>query len=374
MEQNEFIEKVNTIELKSKNIVRELISKPIVLLPAGYFSKLSIMYLKMWDIEVDYVADNSPNDSRWGRKIWKYSGRDYSVESVADILNTYGDKVNYIITSRPNRRAIQKQLVDGGVDEKSIFYMPARLGDLVPKNSFMRRCVIENDFDRIKYASEQLEDDDSRNQFWELLSIFYANAPVWIEKPSSEEYFQTPYLKFEDDEVFVDAGMFDGNTSLRFTEVCPNFKAIYGIEANPFNLETIYKNLSGIDNVTILNNALCNTDIMLGFSQEGKGPEGARIVDGGEISVKGLRGDDLDIQPTFIKFDIEGAEYDALLGFRKTIEKYKPNMAISVYHSLEDHWRIILLVKEICPDYKLYLEHHYGYEDLYGTILYATVE
>ena len=51
MEQNEFIEKVNTIELKSKNIVRELISKPIVLLPAGYFSKLSIMYLKMWDID-----------------------------------------------------------------------------------------------------------------------------------------------------------------------------------------------------------------------------------------------------------------------------------------------------------------------------------
>ena len=62
------------------------------------------------------------------------------------------------------------------------------------------------------------------------------------------------------------------------------------------------------------------------------------------------------------------------IGFMETIKRYKPKMAISVYHSLEDHWRLIELIKSITPDYQLYLRHHYGYEDLYGTILYAIMK
>ncbi|NHL29206.1 FkbM family methyltransferase, partial [Clostridium botulinum] len=31
--------------------------------------------------------------------------------------------------------------------------------------------------------------------------------------------------------------------------------------------------------------------------------------------------------PTFIKMDIEGAEYEALLGTKSMIEKWKPNLA-----------------------------------------------
>lgn len=93
-----------------------------------------------------------------------------------------------------------------------------------------------------------------------------------------------------------------------------------------------------------------------------------------EYQQENKRGDSLNIAPTFIKLDVEGAEYDALMGFQHTIRRYRPKMAVSVYHSLEDHWRLIQTVKDICPDYCLYLKHHYGYEDLYGTILYAEVK
>jgi len=45
----------------------------------------------------------------------------------------------------------------------------------------------------------------------------------------------------------------------------------------------------------------------------------------------------------FIKMDIEGAEMDALLGAKNLLSKYKPKLAIAVYHEYEN----ALLCKEI---------------------------
>ena len=61
---------------------------------------------------------------------------------------------------------------------------------------------------------------------------------------------------------------------------------------------------------------------------------------------------------TFIKADIESYEYKMLLGAAKTIRKYKPCLAICIYHNAVDFYSIPLLVKELCPDYKLIIRHH----------------
>ena len=52
--------------------------------------------------------------------------------------------------------------------------------------------------------------------------------------------------------------------------------------------------------------------------------------------------------------DIEGAEKAALEGAEKTIKKYKPKLAISVYHNPEDIFEIPLLLKEYVSEYKLH--------------------
>ena len=43
--------------------------------------------------------------------------------------------------------------------------------------------------------------------------------------------------------------------------------------------------------------------------------------------------------------DIEGYEISALLGAEYTIKKYKPTLAISIYHKPDDLWKIPLMVK-----------------------------
>jgi FkbM family methyltransferase len=71
----------------------------------------------------------------------------------------------------------------------------------------------------------------------------------------------------------------------------------------------------------------------------------------------------------FIKMDIEGAELSALKGAIRTLKKYKPKLAISIYHNLDHFKSIPEFIKTISPEYRLYLGHYTNYTE--ETILYA---
>ena len=60
----------------------------------------------------------------------------------------------------------------------------------------------------------------------------------------------------------------------------------------------------------------------------------------------------------YIKLDIEGAELDMLQGAAKTIARWKPKMAVSAYHKLEDLWTLALYIKSIRPDYEFQFRHY----------------
>ncbi|HYL37311.1 MAG TPA: FkbM family methyltransferase [Bryobacteraceae bacterium] len=53
----------------------------------------------------------------------------------------------------------------------------------------------------------------------------------------------------------------------------------------------------------------------------------------------------------FIKMDIEGAEQKAVVGARNTIAKFRPRMALCIYHVQGDETMVPRLVREARPDY-----------------------
>jgi hypothetical protein len=67
--------------------------------------------------------------------------------------------------------------------------------------------------------------------------------------------------------------------------------------------------------------------------------------------------------------DIEGAEHDALVGARPAIERDAPILAVCVYHSQNDLWRLPLLMKAMVPGYRMFLRCHEG--DGWQTVAYA---
>ena len=73
--------------------------------------------------------------------------------------------------------------------------------------------------------------------------------------------------------------------------------------------------------------------------------------------------------PNLIKMDIEGAEPDALLGAKKTIETSRPGLAISLYHHPAHLWQIPLLVASWQLDYTFFIRAH-GH-NTFDLVMYA---
>lgn len=76
---------------------------------------------------------------------------------------------------------------------------------------------------------------------------------------------------------------------------------------------------------------------------------------------------------TFIKMDIEGAELKALEGAADTIRRWKPLLAISLYHKPEDLLTIPQYIRSLNAEYTFYLRGHHP-ELAIELVLYAVSE
>jgi FkbM family methyltransferase len=74
----------------------------------------------------------------------------------------------------------------------------------------------------------------------------------------------------------------------------------------------------------------------------------------------------------FIKMDIEGAEPAALKGAIETIKKFKPKLAIPIYHSMDDFVSIPNWITGLNLGYKLYMNHYTIHSE--ETVIFAKVE
>lgn len=65
------------------------------------------------------------------------------------------------------------------------------------------------------------------------------------------------------------------------------------------------------------------------------------------------------VQPTYIKMDLEGAETYAIQGLEHTISTLKPKLAVCLYHIKEDMWRLPKQILALNPDYVFYCTKSY---------------
>jgi len=174
----------------------------------------------------------------------------------------------------------------------------------------------------------------------------------------------------------VDAGACFGDTALAFAASVGKKGNVYAFEIDPSNLEIAAHNLALNPQISS-RISLCEEalgDIEAKRYLHGSGP-GAQVLDrpGGQpVSMTTLDSfvDRAGIkQVDFIKMDIEGAEFGALQGAASTLARFKPRLAISLYHRADDLLRIPLWLSGLDLGYEFFLEHYtIHYEE---TILYA---
>ncbi len=186
-------------------------------------------------------------------------------------------------------------------------------------------------------------------------------------------YFIPEMNKANENEIFVDGGAYDGKTSLDFASWAENkYKKVFLFEPDEERVGAVKDNIKPLRNAELFPLGLWSEKTELEFDIIEGGS--SRIVsDLGKVKVKVDSIDNIcgDEAVTFIKLDIEGAELQALKGAEKTIKQHKPKLAICLYHKNEDIFEIPLYIKQLVPEYKIYIRHHSG--SRLDTVLYAVV-
>lgn len=180
---------------------------------------------------------------------------------------------------------------------------------------------------------------------------------------NSNQYFDvfTP----SDSEIFLDVGGYDGQSSVKFCEWCGNkrYKEIHIMEPEADNYEMCRATINKykMKNVFLHKMGAYNETRELSFASGIGACSGVEMRSGGkESTVAVVKIDEMleGKKCTFIKMDIEGAEVNALFGAVETIKKYKPKLAICIYHRFSDFLIIPNILLSLVPEYRFYLRHY----------------
>ncbi len=209
---------------------------------------------------------------------------------------------------------------------------------------------------------------DNRDLPWLYHEIF----DEFTKNPSSYDHI---YMKIDDASWIIDAGCSEGYFTLFAFEKNNNAKVV-ALEplsemqealSKTFESETksnrffLEKKALGTNNNTIQfifnPEHLCDSSI----NHTTKNIENSNVYDVEVTTLDKLSENHNLFENGIIKMDIEGAEMDALRGGVELMKKYKPRLAVAVYHDYENAIKCRDIILEANPSYKVEFRGMYGY-------------
>jgi FkbM family methyltransferase len=206
----------------------------------------------------------------------------------------------------------------------------------------------------------------------------FDDTPLPPPDHRDEEYVPSDIPAFGERRVFrnfVDAGAYDGDTldllvnrggletALSFEPDAKNFAALRA------RIGVLRARAPGTQ-FEAFPYGLWKEDALLSFN--GEQGEGSALVGGCAQKVRCVALDEIlppGFEPTLVKMDIEGAEPEALRGARRTITRFRPHLALCVYHKPDHLWSLLMELASWSCRYAFYLRS-FGFCG-FDTVLFA---
>jgi len=174
-------------------------------------------------------------------------------------------------------------------------------------------------------------------------------------------------IKARPGDTVLDCGGCWGDTALYFASLVGDEGKVFTFEFIPSNLKIMKKNFELnshlYERITIVNRPVWSaSNELVSFIDQGPASIVSKDTNGAGMTVNTINIDDLVEENKldavdFIKMDIEGAEMNALKGAIETIRKFRPTLAISVYHQVSDFHEVALFIKSQFDNYLFTIKH-----------------
>lgn len=228
----------------------------------------------------------------------------------------------------------------------------------------LRIKTLQEHVDDFEWLYEKLEDYLSKRTLIAILANWIYLDFDYMAKVKSifKDYWEPDIFPTNKDDVLVDLGAYTGDSIVSYVNFYgSNYKRIYAYEITPSTCEELVDTVSKYHDVIPRQKGVGSENSIMYIEDNKVSSSANRLNETGKVPVEIVKLDeDLIDVPTFIKMDIEGAEKDALLGAKHLITKYKPKLAVCVYHGYDDLWQIPRMISEMKPNYKFYLRHNGG--------------
>lgn len=207
-----------------------------------------------------------------------------------------------------------------------------------------------------------LLDEESRRIFRNVVYYKLSGQIGYLrDAESSKDEVYRDLLRADTIRSSADLGAYNGDTVRELMGYAPALETVYAMEPDRRNFRKLTDFADGLvrPHVIATHAAAWSKSETLSFAASGNRNAGAFAV-GKQVEVDALpldsvlKGEAVD----YIKYDVEGAEADALIGSRETILAHRPRLLVSAYHRSEDIFALPLLLHKMAPDYRLYLRRY----------------
>ncbi|MBQ8404838.1 MAG: FkbM family methyltransferase [Clostridia bacterium] len=225
-----------------------------------------------------------------------------------------------------------------------------------------------NNEEKIMRARELFADERSREVYDELVRYKLDGKITHFEKTDRAGGVFSPVLS-GGYEVYCDLGAYTGDTVAEALALYPEIKKIIAFEPSPKTFTKLEKNTAECPaELTLVNACAWNENGTATFTDgsgrnstlAGAGAQGGKTLSGAKIKEVATAAPDtyMDFRgkPLLIKFDVEGAEREAIAGSKNAIVGNLTELCVALYHRSEDIFELPLLIHEILPSHALFIE------------------
>uniref|UniRef100_UPI003F4B3A7D FkbM family methyltransferase n=1 Tax=Brachyspira catarrhinii TaxID=2528966 RepID=UPI003F4B3A7D len=173
-----------------------------------------------------------------------------------------------------------------------------------------------------------------------------------------EQYNIKDIFEVSNDSVVFDVGAWKGDTAYFFSKKCNDNAKIYAFEPdiNAFETLKVMKEKYKLNNVILENILFSNKNETIDFVSMTPNTPAVKMK---AITIDEFVESNNIERIDYLKMDVEGAEKHILEGALNTIKKFRPSLAIAVYHGgelfMEDFYKVPIFIKEITENYEYYI-------------------
>ncbi len=316
--------------------------KPIVMYGMGNGADKIISYLERYDLSVsDFFASDGfvRGHSFHGKRVLSFSEIKEKYKDFT-VLLSFGSSLPDVLSR--------------------IYEMSENYEMYAPDVPVAGNCLFNREFYRlhekeINEVRDLLANENSRRIYDSVISYKLSGDIKYLKNSfDSEEYLYKTLLAPEKYKGYCDLGAYNGDTVKRLLKYGGAPLDIIAIEPDIKNFKKLSVYAESVCGCRIFNAAAWSEDCEISFSTVGN--RNSSVAFSGR-SVKALALDGIEgaADTDFIKYDVEGSEFEAIMGSRRIIQSKKPDLLVSLYHKSEDVFTLPLLVHRLCPDYKLYI-------------------